>query len=277
MPSQKPKAKSKKRVGLAARAEAARKRLAMSLEELASKTGYSEKTIRNFEKGKATRPKTARDICQALGLGGRSRKGKVVKATDVDHGEYTYDQFKSYLGYFYAYRRSFDIAENLIRTIFEFIWDDANKCLRFHQHHTYYSKRLGRLVKYDQSGEVFMSNSIGLVHLLTKEQGAVRLVTLTKLHHDEHTMAGVVLTQMEQPGNRFQPSASAVYLRKAEGDLAELKRHVGPLEPRDPDHATATDQLRRIQADVANFALIAATSGPSGPSLPSPDLSNDFP
>ena len=146
--------------------------------------------------------------------------------------------------------------QNLVRSIFEFQWADQLNCLTFHEHHTYYSKRLGKQVNYDQSGQIFISNSIGLVHLVTQTAGAIRLITLTRLHHDDHIMSGAVLTQMEKAGNFFQPSCSPIYLRKIESnDLAELKRNVGPVEPRDPDYSGANDHLLRIQREVVNFSL----------------------
>ena len=248
--------KSKKEdLDLVRRVDDARQRSALSYAELGTKSGYSERTVRNFLAGKQTRPKTRRDICEAVGIDA-SGKNRVISAADEAHGQYTRDQVKDYFGLFFAYRRSFDVRENLIRSIFEFRWADELSCLTFHEHHTYYSKRLGKQVIYDQSGQVFISNSIGLVHLVTQRTGAIRLITLTRLHHDDHMMSGAVLTQMEKAGNFFQPSSSPIYLRKTDSnDLTELKRLVGPVEPGDPDYIAADDHLSRIQRDVVHFSL----------------------
>lgn len=240
---------------LARRVDEARQQNALSYSELADKAGYNERTIRNFISGQPTRAKTRRDICQAVGVDFLEGK-KLISAADEAHGQYTRDQVKDYAGLFFAYRRSFDVQNFLIRSIFEFLWADDLNCLTFQEHHTYYSKRLGKQVIYDQSGEVFISNSIGLVHLITRTSGAIRLITLTRLHHDDHVMSGAVLTQMEKPGSFFQPSSSPIYLRKAESaDLSELKRTIGPVELGDADYTAVNDRLLRIQRDVVNFSL----------------------
>lgn len=228
---------------------------ALSYAELGNKAGYSERTIRNFISGRPTRAKTTRDICEAVGIDFLEGK-KLISATDEAHGQYTRDQVKDYAGLFFAYRRSFDVHSFLIRSIFEFLWAENLNCLTFQEHHTYYSKRLGKQVIYDQNGEVFISNSIGLVHLITRTSGAIRLITLTRLHHDDHVMSGAVLTQMEKPGSFFQPSSSPIYLRKAETtDLNELKRTIGPVEPGGADYTAVNERLLRIQKDVVNFSL----------------------
>jgi transcriptional regulator with XRE-family HTH domain len=241
---------------LGRRIDVERKKLGYSLQQLATRAGYNERTIRNFIKGKATRFSTKNDICSAVGIDiQKETASKRIQAADAEHGSYNRDHFREYIGCFFAYRRSFQVEGNLIRSLYEFFWSNEPCCLRFREAHRYYSPRLKRLVNYDQEGDVFVSNSIGLVHLLTKYEGALRLITLTKLHHDEMTMSGIVVTQTERP-NHFEPAASAIYLRKVKsGSPDELIKQVGPMEPGDPDFKAVESILEHVEKAVACMAV----------------------
>jgi ribosome-binding protein aMBF1 (putative translation factor) len=100
---------------LTRRVHETRRQRALSYDDLGKKAGYSERTVRNFISGKATRPKTRRDICEALGL---EVGKKFIAAADEAHGQYTRDQVRDYVGLFFAFRRSFDVQQNLVRSIF---------------------------------------------------------------------------------------------------------------------------------------------------------------
>ena len=252
------KLKRRPQSNLGRRVDAERKIRGYSLEQLATRAGYNERTIRNFINGKSTRPRTKIEICSAVGIDIQkeqgSKRAKRIQAADADHGTYNRDHFREYIGCFFGYRRSFQTEGNL-RSFYEFFWSDEHSCLRFKEAHRYYSPRLKRLVNYDQEGDVFVSNSIGLVHLLTKFEGALRLITLTKLHHDEMTMCGIVLTQAERP-NHFEPAASPIFLEKAKaGTAVDLVKQVGILEPRDPDFQAANAILDQVEKDVTCIAL----------------------
>lgn len=253
------KPKKLQRSKLTRRVESERDRLGYSLEQMAKRAGYNERTIRNFLNGKSTRRRTKIDICTAVGIDIQqeqtSKRAKQVQAADDEHGAYNRDQFREYVGCFFAYRRSFETDGNIIRSLYEFFWSDKDGCLRFKETLQYHSLRLNRIVKYDQEGDVFVSNSIGLVHLLTKVGGALRLVTLTKLHHDEMTMSGIILTQAERP-NHFEPAASAIYLRKEKGGMPDdLAKQVGPIECSDAVFQTANSILDQVEKTIACFAL----------------------
>ena len=228
------------------------------MEQLAKHAGYNERTIRNFINGKSTRPSTTNDICKAVGIDIQkeraSKKSKQIQVADDDHGAYTRDLFREYIGCFFAYRRSFQTEGNLIRSLYEFFWSDEHSCLRFKERHRYYSPRLKRMVNYDQEGDVYVSNSIGLVHLLTKFEGALRLITLTKLHREEMTMSGVVVTQSERPSH-YQPAASPIYLRKMPGTPDELAARIGIFEIGDADFKTVNSILDEVEKSVTCIAL----------------------
>jgi DNA-binding XRE family transcriptional regulator len=248
---------------LGRRVDASRIEFGYSYADLAKRAGYSERTVRDFIKGKKTRVKTKIDICTAAKVDVERRSSKTrrrVSASDQVHGAYTFEQVQDYIGLFLAYRRSYDVRESLIRSLFEFTWSDDRNCLLFEQMQNYHSARLGRQMNHDQKGDVFISNSIGLVHLLTAQAGAIRLITLTKLHHDELTMSGVVLTQAERPGY-FQPSVSAVHFRKvASNDKAGVIQKVGPIDATDEEFGPIDACLRRVESDVANFTNQLAPS-----------------
>jgi hypothetical protein len=228
----------------------------LSPKALAQDAACNERTVRNFLNGKSVKDETLRRIVSAVGIDFDSVLArKEPSSTSARHGLYSVDLVQGYVGCFYAYRFSFSVADRIIRSLFELRWDSERSCLIFREYHTYNSDHLGRLVSYDQSGEVFMSNSIGLVHLLTVDAGAVRLITLTRLHPQDEFMCGAVLTQSEWPG-RYQPSTSPIYFQKIlNGDHPqELIHAVGPARPSDPDYSGARRGLLQAQANVVRFA-----------------------
>ena len=147
------KPKKLQRSKLTRRVESERDRLGYSLEQMAKRAGYNERTIRNFLNGKSTRRRTKIDICTAVGIDIQqeqtSKRAKQVQAADDEHGAYNRDQFREYVGCFFAYRRSFETDGNIIRSLYEFFWSDKDGCLRFKETLQYHSLRLNRIVKYD--------------------------------------------------------------------------------------------------------------------------------
>lgn len=225
---------------------------------LAHDAPCSEKTVRNFLNGDAVRDETVKQICAAARVKieiASVRKAPVIESSDQLHGPYSKEQVLDYIGHFFAYRRSFFDENTFIKSFYTFQWDEALRRLRFQESQNYQSKRLQRRVSYDQDGDVFISNSIGSVHLLTVSAGALRLITLTRLHPEQSVMRGAVLTQAEWP-DHYQPAVSPIYFRKVapiEADVSELTRRLGPVEPGDPDHEHIRQSLDYAQNDVVNF------------------------
>ncbi len=238
--------------------EAERAKRGLSIEALGKKAGYNERTIRNLLAGKSIRLKTLNEICQALDIEHDSKIKKrhsQQKITDEDHGAYTIANHSEHLGLFYAYRRSFTFPKNIVRTVYRITWDVVSNCMRFEEFHQYISPQLGSPVNHDQSGEIFHSDRTGLLHLLTKFQGALRLITLSRLEYWDSTMKGIVLTQSPRP-HHHQPAVSAIRFEKvASGVLEEMKKRVGVVDPNDPEYATLDAVLRNIELNYGIFAL----------------------
>lgn len=230
----------------------------LAVKQLAHKADCNARTIRNFLNGRSVRDETAHAICKAAGIdpavGFVSRNAPGKSADDL-HGSYSKEMVQNYLGFFYAYRRTFSDPTIFLRSLYAFNWDPVRKCMRFKESQNYQSARLRRRVNYDQEGDVFISSSITLVHLLTQTSGALRLITLTRLHPEERIMRGVVLTQAEWP-DHFQPAVSPIYFRKIDGDHeeVELARKVGPVERGDADYDDIGRGLEYTLADVVKFA-----------------------
>jgi hypothetical protein len=180
-------------------------------------------------------------------------KAKAAPIADEAHGGYTLKHFDDYVGLYHVYRRSFTFPNNLVRSLYEIKWSDERSCLVFTENQRYRSSEGNRTQDYSQEGEVFISNTIGLLHLLTKEEGALRLITLTKLRLDDMSLQGIVLTQAQGPFY-YQPSASPIFFRKLNGD-DEAKKKVGPLRPADEDYDDIHLALAEIEKNIGIFAL----------------------
>jgi transcriptional regulator with XRE-family HTH domain len=244
------------RAELGRRIDGARRKIGFTLVQLAARAGYDERTIRNVIKGRPTRPATVRDICKVIGIGVDSPETKPVDIADQEHGGYTLNHFENYIGLFYAYRRSFSFPRNIIRSLYAFSWNGERGCLVFRETQHYDSPNLKQTIDFSQEGEVFISNMTGLIHLLTKAEGALRLVTLTKLRAADRVIRGVVLTQA-QGEFYYQPSVSPIFFQAADkqASLDELAQRAGPIQPGDPDYARIDAALTDIERRVAIFAL----------------------
>jgi transcriptional regulator with XRE-family HTH domain len=248
------------RLDLGRRIDGARKKIGFTLVQLAARAGYDERTIRNVIRGRPTRPATLRDICKVIGVSLDTREAaKRVEIADKEHGGYTLNHFQGYIGLFYAYRRSFSFPRNIVRSLYEFAWNGERGCLVFRETQHYDSPNLKQTIDFSQDGEVFISNMTGLIHLLTKADGALRLVTLTKLRPADRVIRGVVLTQA-QGEFYYQPSVSPIFLQAVDkqASLDELAQRAGPIQPGDPDYQRINAALTEIGRRVAIFALTPA-------------------
>lgn len=253
------------RLDLGRRIQLAYRKQRLTLGGLAKKAGYDEKTIRNVIRGERTRVGTIEDICSVLKIeiyADSSKKPATNSAVAPDiHGEYAKNHYEDYIGFYTAHRRSFTFPENILRSVYEIRWSDEKNCMIFYEHQKYNSAELDRAIDYSQGGDIYISNSINLIHMMTIVNGAVRLVTLTKMKVNDKTLRGIVLTQ-SQGEFYFQPSVSPIVLEKEDPGtcLDMLASQIGPIRPSDPLYGKINAALVHVQCKVANFSL--------GPSLP---------
>lgn len=234
----------------------ARKRLGWTLEELAAKAGYDERTIRNVIKGDSTRIKTVHNICTAAGINyNEAVSHETTLISSEEYGGYTFNHYDDYVGTFFAYRRSFTFSKNILRSFYVIEWSEKKKCLTFSETQAYTSQNLKKTVNFSQKGEIFISNNVGLLHLMTRHEGAVRLITLTKMRFDDLTMHGVVLTQ-SQRSFYYQPSISPIFFQKAAEEPPEnLAAMVGPIVPGHEEYDSLNETLAEVERNIGIFAL----------------------
>jgi transcriptional regulator with XRE-family HTH domain len=230
-------------------------RLRITQKVLADRAGYDEKTIRNIFRGIRVRPAILEDVCKCLSLTVDSSSTTSAKAK---YGGYTRIQVEEYEGRFLAYRRSFSIPANLVRSLYEFSWNDERGCLTFHETQKYATEVQAPL---DLSGEVFISANIGLLHLVTVFNGAVRLITLTRMRPDTLAMRGSVQTQA-QDEFFFRPAISPIVMQKCHPAIGvdQIASMVGPVLPTDPEYQRLNTALNEIENKVVTFAVTGCNS-----------------
>jgi transcriptional regulator with XRE-family HTH domain len=236
---------------LGQRIERARHNKRLTLADLANRAGYDERTIRNVIKGQKTRVGTIEDICKVLEISVTERSSDTA---DEAHGGYTYNLYHEYIGLYYACRRSFSFPGSLLRSIYEIRWNKELGCLFFEETQRYRLTSARDIQDYSQCGEIFISGRIGLLHLVTMAEGAVRLVTLSKLGLDG-TMKGIVLTQAPGPFY-WHPSVSPILFRKADPELSaeELHKAIGLIPPDSAEYQDLNQSLIDIEQNVGKFA-----------------------
>ena len=231
---------------------------------LADRAGYDEKTIRNIFRGIRVRPGCLEDVCAVLKVN-ISQVRPVHRSNE--HGGYSKTQIEEHLGIFLSYRRSFSIPENILRSVFEFSWNEERECLEFRELQEYVSSETRTSINFSQSGDVYMSASVGLLHLLTKHNGALRLITLTRLRLNDLTMRGSVLTQA-QDEFFYRPSVSPIVMQRCNPqiDLETLSKQIGPVRCGDGEYSRLNKALLDVEERLANFAT-AAKLKPSEPQI----------
>lgn len=253
-------------VALGKRIEAERNVRGLSQIALAEKAGCSPKLIRKLINGEKTRGKILSEICAALGI--RLDDGNPTEVTDAEHGSYTLNNFAQYEGFYFAYRRSFVQPRNILRSLFEIKWDKKGRLLRFNEFQKYMSSETGEMVDRSQSGEVFVGSRSNLLHLLTRDRGAVRLITLFPFrmqHPEDFKMSGIVLTQSPKQF-RYLPSAAAITFEKAKGSKEKLAEQVGEVrQGASGDYVKLAADLTRIERHVVNLALTPPPQDPLKP------------
>jgi hypothetical protein len=252
----------KKQMSLRARKDVASQvqseldRLGKPRKWLAGKASCSEKTVQNVLDAKKTSGKTISKIRSALGLDAICQ----VDASDEAHGGYTLSNVSDYLGAFYAYRWCFSNSTHIVRSAFEIRWDKTSKCLRFEEFHCYDCSDDGVDARkdYSQSGDVYLSPTIGLLHFMTAFRGALRLVTLLKYrlnNPDDLMLRGLVLTQGKL-GIGYQPSTAPIILEKTKDpNFSQQRQKVVVLSPGNADYDRVYRELLDTEKHGVNVTL----------------------
>jgi hypothetical protein len=139
----------------------------------------------------------------------------------------------------------------LMRTVVELEWAE-DEGLIFHEHTRF--QAAGKQVDNSQSGHVYISQTTGLMHLVTSVEGAVRLVTLTKMIGGEEVMRGAVLTQIDRDAH-YLPSFSPIVLTKLRNYEPEKHRAMaGPVDERAEEYSVISAELEHTERRVIENA-----------------------
>jgi DNA-binding Xre family transcriptional regulator len=210
--------------------------------QLASKTGYDEKTIRNLLAGHEVRDRTVFDVCQALGLEPMVEdETESVEVSDERFGGYSRSTHSNYEGQYFLYRPSFTRKGAIFKSVVSIFWHAEKSRLKFSEfYEADPSVPNGALA---HNGSVYISPYTGLLHLVTVFQGSVRMLTVTKMRQADGIMRGSVTSQSEDV-SFFQPTMAPIVLKKLKAyDLASLPSDIRILDEANEEVRFAKEQL----------------------------------
>lgn len=244
------------RKALGSQIEDARNERSMTQIVLAKKAGCHEKTVRKVIQGEAASDRTVRLICKVLDIDFDQRRSS-SEVSDEAHGSYSRSHHKDYVGNFYYYRRNFHDRREILRSALKIDWDKTKSVLQFEEHQRIRDPS-GHWKDRSQKGEISISSTYGLIHLLTVYKGALRLITVTKyrLHDDDDlTMHGIILTQTHESFHP-RPSVAAVVFRKVLNSTwgDEFKSRVEMIRPGNGEYNSWDQELTEAERNM-NFAL----------------------
>jgi transcriptional regulator with XRE-family HTH domain len=241
-------------------------RAGLTRESLAARAACKERTLGNLLAGQPVRDATLAKVARALaidldelaGVSGPERPAAGELRAGAEYGGYMLSAYESYIGTYLAWRRSFTVEGELVRSVYEIDWDEQLSRLRFFELQRFRGAG-NRPVTSSHAGGVHISPHTGLVQLLTTYQGALRLLTLAKFRMGEARLRGVILTQSDRDVF-FQPAVSPIFLERLDGrhKAGDLERLVGPVRRSDPQHAAAAREL----ADIQRTAILIAGAKP---------------
>lgn len=240
-----------------AAAEGSAERRISSVDEICFATGLSKSTIYKLHSGDFSM-RTLRIVEGVL--------GKIVsdddvqmpvekdmpgaRSTTIGSGGYSYQDILPYLGRYLTIRQGTTVVENLLTTRVDIHWDENAEMARYDEYNRFLSSS-GKIMDYSQSGTVHRSRALGVLHLLTSFEGAIRLVTLGRIQVMEPVMYGMILTQIQGSG-AFVPTSSVVHFRRMSEQGAAAAFETGVVRPGDP-------QFKALQQDLneARDAVLA--------------------
>jgi transcriptional regulator with XRE-family HTH domain len=244
------------RKALGDRIDRARRLKGMTLAEVAHHVGYDERTIRNVINGQAAKPRTVREICEAVGLKMDDARTAAVEIAEDQYGGYSSKAFNKYLGAYRAFRWSYETSNEAVSSLFTLGWSIERKCITFRETQKYRDAK-DRPRDFSQSGDVYSSEDTGLLHLLTCIEGRLRLITLTRTLP---ILRGAVLTQSSKA--MFQkPGVSPIVLTKlaSQPDEETSAKLIGKIDRTSPDYDEVSDLLHSTEMEVVDSVFSSRT------------------
>lgn len=235
------------RLALAERLNAQRKLKNFTHATLAHRAGYDERTIRNLLKGRRTHEATLRSVCEALDINHAEVAQTAAVTADEQHGGYNVSHLKGYVGHYLSCRRNFISRKKLVCCGIDISWSNEKRCLAFTESRVIRASGT-REIKYSHSGEIFIGFHIGLLHLLTVHEGAVRLTTLTHIREDK-SLVGIVLTQYSRGASTFCPASSPIILKKFD-NCEEVQERMGEMTANRPEYGMLISDLDAAERDL---------------------------
>lgn len=180
-------------------------------------------------------------------------------------GGYTREDFGFVAGRYVQYRRSLLTGMTVNRSLLTIDWSDTRGSLVFTEKLSSRSDR-GVQQSITYQGDVYIHPERVLMSLLSIRDGEVRL----SLVHTPSRKAspgdpnlgklrGVQLTHAF-PRGTFQPAVTPLYAEEIRGRAPAPP--LGTLQPDDPDHRRAMDELRRVEQDsIVLTPLLARQDG----------------
>jgi len=238
-------------------ARAGSNKLISSPKSLAHAAGVSEATIYKLHSGEFS-VKTLRLVEDILGANFHNGEENNpshehsfgTHQAIVDSGGYTRSQIEPYLGNYLSIRRSVSFPDNFLGTYITVFWDEENQIAKFTEDNNFTASD-GRKLDFSQSGTLHMSSQIGTIHFLTSTNGALRMMTLTRLQVPDLVMYGAILSQIPE-GGHYMPLKTTVFLKKITESYTEnVLDFLGPIKKEHPSYNSICRDL-----DVADKAIV---------------------
>jgi transcriptional regulator with XRE-family HTH domain len=224
--------------------DSARRNRGLTIDEVARKTGYDERTIRNIISGKGARARTIQDVCECV-CPQDSADNREVQAAAEELGGYTFESTKILWGDYLFVRPSFSNPTNLNAYIIHIRWEGSKATLVFEE-------RSREDAKYTQSGSVYLPPGQPFFHLLSTQLGAIRMYTVSRPDGDG-LLRGMISTVGNPKGAIYIPVAAPIFLRRLQSNE---NPQLGFITPENPAYLNYQEILASVTAEeFGTFAM----------------------
>lgn len=181
-------------------------------------------------------------------LEGLERFSNVVNISAEKYGPYTKKYADNYIGRYLLLRRAYTIDQCIIGNILDIRWSNQQQCLMFHNSNEKLTidQPMERVA---HGGPVYMSEHIGLLHMLTVQSGAVRSTTLSKLRDDSY-MTGATLTQAGLDTHHQVATTPVYILKMTKENYDELSCLLGEITQDMDAFAGAAEYLNKVSDTI---------------------------
>jgi hypothetical protein len=225
---------------------------------VAHKAGIDRKTVDRARNGYKVRIQSISCIEDVLKINIISSEQENNTTTEsfapLKLGGYSRNLYKSYEGYYFMFRNSYDYNEKIICSLFNIFWNEDESCLKYKEHQINKTDE-GKVHEYEFEGDVSIPPSLAITQFIRNDgEGLRRIMTTTNQRGGENPyFKGILMGINEMTDIGFYPATSPVFIIKHNDAHFENTDKIGSFHQDDIWLDSAKEQLQSAGSSFLAF------------------------